>query len=295
MTDTTPGEFSVGNFGDFRFYDRGVNQGNQTYHRMSQQLMLLGFSVFVAKPASACEPVVPFMQVMVPALALSGSLFVLVLAVILKSTLFGVFERRIPRLRAAWRLFLGNLLTSFVGILVALMIASSPVIWLIGVPLVYVLCWLPSRRLVNVAPLAWLSRTSPAVLAGIMTCALLASCILFMAGRGALETHELVLYWIIKLAAIFLALLASITLTTVWEEWVIWRLSSRLECTSFFVSTLRANLYVLLLVMLVPAALILPKRLHSPDFLAQRHHVMAPQTTACTRRSVELAIPENCR
>jgi len=112
------------------------------------------------------------------------------------------------------------------------------------VPLVYFLCWLPSPRLVKAAPLAWLARTSPAALAGIMTCALLASCILFMAGRGALEAHQLALYWIIKLAAIFLALFASMTLTTVWEEWVIWRLSSRPDGTGFFASALRANLYV---------------------------------------------------
>jgi hypothetical protein len=210
------------------------------------------------------------MQAMVPALALSGSILVLIVAVVLKSTLFAVFEQRLPRLRAAWRMFLGNVLTSFVGLLVAVMIASSPGVWLVGVPLVYFLCWLPSRRLVKAAPLAWLARTSPAALAGIMTFALLASCILFMAGRGALETHELVRYWIIKLAAIILALFASITLTTVWEEWVIWRLSSYPAGTGFFASALRANLYVLLVIMLIPALLILPKRLHSPDFLAKK-------------------------
>lgn len=43
---------------------------------------------FIATPTLACEPVVPFMQVMVPALALSGSIFVLVAAVVLKSVLF---------------------------------------------------------------------------------------------------------------------------------------------------------------------------------------------------------------
>jgi hypothetical protein len=72
------------------------------------------------------------MQVMVPALALSGSILVLAMAVVLKSVLFAVFERRLPRLRAAWRMFLGNVLTSFVGLLVAVMIASAPSFWFIG-------------------------------------------------------------------------------------------------------------------------------------------------------------------
>ncbi len=178
--------------------------------------------LMVAGRAHACEPVVPFIQVVAPALALSGSLLVLAMAVAVKSALFAAFERRLPRLRAAWRMFLGNVLTSLVGLLTAAMIASGAA-WFIGVPLVYVLCWLPSQRLVKVAPLAWLARTSRAGLAAIMTSALLASCILFATGQGAIQSHQLMLYWIIKLLAIFLALLASVTLTTVWEEWVIWR------------------------------------------------------------------------
>jgi hypothetical protein len=220
------------------------------------------------------------MQVMVPALALSGSIFVLILAVIAKSVLFAFFERRLPRFRAAQRMFLGNVLTSFVGVLVAAMIASGAGVWLIGVPLVWFLCWLPSRRLVKVAPLGWIAGISPGGAAAVMTIALLTSCILFMVGRGAIETRQLVLYWIIKISAIFLALFASVTLTTVWEEWIIWRLSSRPEGRGFFVPVLRANLYVLVLVMVVPAALILPKRMRSPDFLAQRPSTVISQKSA---------------
>jgi hypothetical protein len=109
------------------------------------QLLVLLLIAFTAKPTLACEPVVPFMQVMVPTIALSGSMLVLAAAVVLKSVLFAFFERRLPRVRAAWRMFLGNILTSFVGLLVAVMIASAPSFWLIGAPLVCVLCWLPTR------------------------------------------------------------------------------------------------------------------------------------------------------
>jgi len=227
--------------------------------------------------AHACEPVLPFMQAVAPALALSGSLLMLAGAVVVKSALFAIFERRLPRLRAAWRMFLGNVLTSFVGLLVAGMIGSGP-IWVVGVPLVCLLCWLPARRLVKVAPQAWLARLSPAMVAVILTTALLASCILFGVGQGAIRAHQLALYWIIKLVAIFLALFASVTLTTVWEEWVIWRLSSRPEGSGFFGSVLRTNLYVLVLVMAVPAAVMLPKRLKSPDFLAKGNGTTVVQT-----------------
>src|SRR5215468_7823549 len=50
------------------------------------------------------------------------------------------------------------------------------------------LCWLASRRLVEVAPLSWLARTSRKAIAAIMTGALLASCILFMAGQDAVNS-----------------------------------------------------------------------------------------------------------
>ena len=49
----------------------------------SQRAVVLGVSLLIANPAMACEPVVPFMQVMVPALALSGSILVLIVAVVL--------------------------------------------------------------------------------------------------------------------------------------------------------------------------------------------------------------------
>jgi hypothetical protein len=214
------------------------------------------------------------MQVMVPAFALSRSILVLVAAVIVKSGLFALFERGLPRIAAAWRMFLGNVLTSFIGLLVAVMIASGPV-WIVGAPLAFLLCWMPARRLVQQAPLPWFARRSPAALAAIMTAAFLASCILFMVGQEAISAHQLLLYWTLKVTAIFLALFASVGLTTIWEEWAIWRLSSRPAGRGFFASVLRTNLYVLILVMAVPAALILPKRLKSPDFLA-KHYTALP-------------------
>jgi hypothetical protein len=234
--------------------------------------------LFAGSRALACEPVIPFMQVMAPALALSGSVLVLAGAVALKSVLFAVFERRLSRVQAAWRMFLGNVLTSFVGALVGAMIASGPGVWLVGVPVVFLLCWFTSRRFVDAAPMEWLARTPPVVLATVMTILLLASCVLFASSQEAIRTHQLALYWIIKFTAIAFALLASVTLTTVWEEWIIWRLSSRPKGTGFFPTVLRANLYVLVLVMAVPAVLILPKRLKSPDFLAKRPSITVAQS-----------------
>jgi len=252
--------------------------------KASSRIVAAGALLLIAvSRSSACEPVLPFVQSVVPALALSGSLLVLAGAVVAKSVLFAFFERRIPRLKAGWRMFLGNILTSIVGVVAAVMLGSGPAIWAVGVPIVWVLCWFPSRRLVQSAPMKWLSRLSPSGVAGIMTAALVASCILFAEGRTAVDANRLAVYWIIKVCAIFLALLASVTLTTIWEEWAIWRLSSRPEGTQYFTSVLRTNLYVLILVLAVPAAIILPKRLKSPDFLAKRAAVSIGQKAASSR------------
>ena len=247
-----------------------------------------------AIPAALCEPVVPFLQVMAPALALSGSFQVLVGAVILKSALFAFFERRLPHLRAAWRIFLGNVLTSLVGLFVAALIGSAPGVWLVGVPVVYLLCMVTARRLVKATPLGWLSSLSPAALAAAMTGALLVSCVLFVAGTGILAAHQLILYWIVKVAAISLALFASVMLTTVWEEWVIWRLSVQPEGTAFFASVLRTNLYVLLLVMLVPAIMILPRRMKSPDFLGQLPDFMVGKAGTIFSSELRLGPANDC-
>ena len=239
------------------------------------RLLGAGSLLLLATHVRACEPVLPFVQTVAPTVALSGSLMMLAGAVFVKSALFAVFERRLPFARAVWRMFLGNILTSFVGMLVAVMIGSGPALWFVGIPLVCLLCWLPSRRLVQVAPLKWLSQFSGLGVAGFMTVALFASCILFVISRGAIENHELARYWTVKVIAIFMALFASVTLTTIWEEWAIWRLSSRPVGTRYFTTVLRANLYVMVLVLAIPAVLILPKRLKSPDFLAKHKPAIA--------------------
>ncbi len=231
------------------------------------RILLASVLLMAATPAQACEPVIPFIHAVVP-FTLAGSLFVLLVAVLGKSVLFPFFERRLPPIRAGGLMFLANILTSFIGVLVAAMIGSGDV-WLFGVPVVYMVCLLPARRLVAAGPWRWLKKTSSWGLAALMTMVLLASCILFAVSQGAIHERRLAVYWTMKVSAIFLAMLASVTLTTVWEEWVIWSAASRVPGTQFLGSVLRTNLYILILVLVVPAAQMLPKRLKSPNFLAR--------------------------
>jgi hypothetical protein len=61
--------------------------------RGRRPLLALIVLVVATNRAWGCEPVIPFLQVTVPALALTGSFLVLFAAVLLKSALFALFEK----------------------------------------------------------------------------------------------------------------------------------------------------------------------------------------------------------
>ena len=161
----------------------------------------------------------------------------------------------------------GNILTSIIGVLAAAMIGSGDII-VIGFPIVWALCLLPAKRLVAVFPHSSFGRVGPGALAFGMTACLLLSCILFVLAQEIMSPGSMILYWIFKLLAIYAALIVSIALTAFWEEWVVWRLSrSQPSDTAFVQPVIRANLLVLLAVMLISAGIMIPQRLKSPGFI----------------------------
>jgi hypothetical protein len=221
--------------------------------------------------ASACEPVVPFMQVVGGPGLMMRSLIVLIGAIVLKCVAFAMFQKRISFLRAVLYMFVGNLVTTVIGVIAGAMIGSgSGVAWLIGLPIVWLFCRLPAERLIRAAPHGWFKNASVGGLASMMTGALVASCWLFIFAGLANETDSIVLYWCLKLLAIYVGLAISIVLTACWEEWIVLKFSRGAEQDgSFVVPTIRANLLVMVVVMAIGAALMLPKRLKSPDFLVR--------------------------
>ena len=226
------------------------------------------FAALCACPAYACEPVVPFIRIVAGPAILMGSAIALPIAICLKALLFAAQQKRLSYWLAVLLMVAGNILTTVVGIIVATMIGSGAA-WIVGVPLVWLLCWLPSKRAVDISSRTWIHNLGPGFVAFLMTGALVISCFLFMLGQGAILTNRLITYWLIKFVAVYLALLVSILLSAFWEEWVVWRLSRLPESETFTTPVLRANLYVLLLMMAVAAAMMLPKRLKSPDFLVR--------------------------
>lgn len=225
----------------------------------------------------ACEPIFPFIKIVGGPAMLVNSWIILLAVVAVKAVIFSVFQKRLSFIRASLLMLAGNVLTTFIGVIAAALIGSGP-IWVIGALIVWPLCVMPARRVLATVKRPWLKRFTPASLAGMMAFALVVSCFLFAISSVFIDSNHLVVYWLWKLAAVYIALIVSIVLTAFWEEWVIWKLSRcPADYTGFVPPVIRANLVVLLCVMLFAAGVALPQRLKSHNFLVRLgliHHLV---------------------
>jgi hypothetical protein len=233
-----------------------------------------------AAPATACEPIMPFFRAAGGPAALGGSVVGLLLAVAVKCAVFAALQKRLSFARAAAFMLLGNVLTTVIGVIAAALVASTIPVWFFTLPIVWLLCLRPAERIRRAALTSWLGRRSASSLAAIMVVAFAVSCFMFVVAQGAIYTDHLAVYWSIKLAAIYVALLVSIALTAFWEEWVVWRLAGGdVLDRAFVVPAIRSNLVVFFGVALYAAVLIFPSRIKAHDFLVHRH-APAHQTTS---------------
>jgi hypothetical protein len=228
--------------------------------------------LLLAVPAGACEPILPFMKVVEGPAMLAGSLAALAGAVALKMIAFAFLQKKIGFFRGLFFMFIGNILTTFVGVIVAAMLGNGAFL-LLGAPVVWVLSLLPAKRLVAARAFPMLTAFGPGFVATLMTLALMLSAFLFMLVQCGTFLDRLLLHWGIKLTATYLGLIVSIILTAFWEEWTIWRLSASPDQEDCFVRpVLLSNLLVLFCVMLFDAAIIIPSRLKSRDFIVKLGH-----------------------
>ncbi len=252
-------------------------------------VVLLG----VCSNAYACEPIIPMaMAVGGPHLVLHSGLALLA-AILLKCVLFGAFQRGISFVLAFGMMFLGNIVSTIVGIFPAAMV-GTPALFLILLPIVFALCWLPARRLTIVVPRL---KLGPVGAATVMVVSLYVSTILFVIATVAAIGFHLVAYWILKVIAMDGAIGVSIILSALWEEWAIWKLSRKpAEEKAFFAPVLRANLYTMLVIMLYAAILMLPQRMKSNDFLVKDRRGARPsqdriQFIATVARAADVSRP----
>lgn len=94
-----------------------------------QKLFLIAVTVFVfGETANACEPILPFIKVVGGPGLLTSSWIVLLAAVAIKSVIFAFLQRRLSVPHAIGLMVAANIVTTIVGVIVAALIGSGPII-----------------------------------------------------------------------------------------------------------------------------------------------------------------------
>jgi hypothetical protein len=234
-------------------------------------LLVAAFLWVLPRPVLAYEPLPPLLVLFVlPSLATGtvtgwlGVLAGIAMGLGVKCGIFAYCEPAISKGRALWVMGLANIVTTFVGFFV--IFALSIPILLFLLPLLYGLTYYPMQRIAPRMPRPWLGPNLLSLLALLL---FLASYILFFLAQAQLASDgSLALYWGLKLAYLYPALVASLGLTILWEEWLVSRWAPSVEGQpSFYGSVLRANLVMLLLILGLAAVAALPRRLATPGFL----------------------------
>jgi hypothetical protein len=246
----------------------------------SQRIALtLPILLLASTAASACEPVLPLAMLFSGGVIAAGSLAPLGVAVGAKSVLFCLLEKRLPKHKAVLHMLAANAFSTILGLPLVLGAVVPPFV-LIGLPLIYATSLLASRRLVALKPLPLLSDARPWLIALVFPILYVMSFILLSLAQGIVTRSadgSLAGYWAIKLLYVYMALVVSITLTTLWEEWLVSKLARLGKHVSFLPAVTRANLITLGLLMTYAAIRMLPMRLQRGDHLvrALAHHIYA--------------------
>ncbi len=220
-------------------------------------------------PVNACEPVIPLIKLFAGPHFITGSFIGFILAVGIKCGAFAFYETSLPKVKSAWFMFMANIATTFIGGFLAVA-AYSGGLFLVVMPFIYILTSYPTQRLwSNFKSNNKLSRISPHMISIAFTGLFFLTYVLFSLADSFIDKN-LTHYWMLKLVYIYPTLVISIGLTTLWEEWLVYRMAD-LPGKTFYLSALRSNLITLLLLMGAAAIMALPARMASTNFLVLRY------------------------
>jgi hypothetical protein len=172
-------------------------------------------------------------------------------------------------------MLVANVVSTIPGVLIGVFTASFPFI-ILAIPLVFVLGWMVQRRVLLLArpgPQRWVTggATSLAFIAFFFV-----SLVTFELAGNAFEIRSYAAYWLLKFLFVAMAAGVGILISAVLEECVVARLSRKSQGnTSFYTAVLRANYVTLVVILLVAALEILPKRLNAPHFIVSWLHSLS--------------------
>jgi len=250
-------------------------KGGLRVSRLPRRALPLALLAILAVPAFACEPIPVLLYIVgAPAMFAIGTLGGVVL---IKCGIYTWFERQLPRRAAFGYLFLGNLCNSILGLFMAAALSTWLfVLW--ALPLLALTLYVPARLCLHgrKGGLGKLSAGFSAVLVALL---LVVSTALWMVSQTMIASEESApgstVYWPVKIGSCILAVAASLTMTTLWEGWVVTRLArARKREGDFFPAVAKANLVVFFVIALAAAAWTLPERWGQPSYLIQAYHLV---------------------
>jgi len=204
----------------------------------------------------ACEPIWPFLYIAGGPGHATKSFSVLAVVVLLKTLLYAYLQKQDRFDTACLRMLMGNVASTIAGLGATLMAAGDEASLLFGLLLCFFLAQKPGSRLKQTVPM--FARIPQDIIALMMTLGLGLSCVLFAVLRGSSSGGFFV--WSMKVAAIWLGLGISFLLTSLWEEWVVWRLSKHPPAfCGHMHHVLRANLITLSATMIGAAWFVWPQ------------------------------------
>ena len=231
-------------------------------------LIATAFSILTST-AFGCEPVLPLLQVYSGTIFFAGSAIILLSAVLLKCIAFAFLEKSLDWKDAIGLMFIANIFSTLIGLFLSVG-AAMPSVFIGAIIIVFGVSYMPACRLVEKVPWAFLKQFNGAGLAFTIVGLYIATYFLFAWSQQLLNSESPTwLYWLAKVGFIYAAIIISIMLTTVWEEYIIARYMSKTVANAdYFLPALKANLITMLAIMAYAAAMMIPKRLESPQFLA---------------------------
>lgn len=266
-----------------------------------------GLLLAAARPADACEPLIPLAMSMAGPAFIMASLTGLAIAVAVKCAAYAAFERRFRWYSAVGLMLAANVVSTIVGAIVGA-VTAVPILGLLGFGVIYVITIIPAARFLDECSGRALQGWGPHRMAAGVVLLVLVSTVLFVLAQST-GGDPRTLFWAFKVLFVFAGIVISMVLTTLWEGGVIAALSGaraprgaraggaclfrrrgRLDLRAIsggepkattgptgtqgaamdlgiFTNVVRANLVTFAVVATIGAALMIPERLASPGWL----------------------------
>jgi hypothetical protein len=214
----------------------------------------------------ANEPLVPLIMLFLTPTTLGGAVYAsllgFVLILLIKCAVF-IWKSDFKRIRVILFILIANIVSTLVGLIVAMMFTSSDMVFM-GIVVLFLILLIPARRLKIFKPF---TRQSTFFIAFYMTLITLITVVIFsfMVGYQA-SPH---IYWPLKILLSIIAIAISLTISVLYEETVIARLyrSYAKQDKNFLVPVLWSNIVATAVIVLIGALMALPLRLRAPNFL----------------------------